>query len=148
MAPINHAHELRGKSEGGGGGKDPNERAPIRNDQQRRRDRSVPSPLPLPPRTFRSTRRTCTRACETHPPINESPSMSQSLMAWRGWMVRWLIVSPMITLRMLRIHYIIYSHTCVQRGRIARVTLRAARRVLARVCRVCGEGEDAARTCL
>jgi len=35
----------------------------------------------------------------------------------------------MITLRMLRIHYIIYSHTCVQRGRIAHryVTCRAPR---------------------
>lgn len=28
------------------------------------------------------------RVCETHPPINENLSVSQSLMAWRGWMVQ------------------------------------------------------------
>lgn len=29
-----------------------------------------------------------------------------------GWMVQWLIVSPMITLQTLRVYYIIYAHRC------------------------------------
>lgn len=76
---------------------------------------------------------TCMRLCETYPSINESPSVSQSLMAWRGWMVQWLIVSPMITLRTLRIHYIIYGHTCVRWADCALRTCYAPRRCI-RAC--------------